>query len=82
MEICGALVLSSSFTLYMIGVHLAILLNVIFALVFGIQGYRSYTSDDLNKQERFPLFLAMALGTLLALICAQKFKPVSKKKAK
>ena len=78
--LCGSLSVSSSHRLYMIGVHVALLLDVILFGVFTFQAYKSYT--NIAKIERFPLFVAMSIGTLLSLVAMIAFKPPSKKKDK
>ena len=74
---CGLLSVSSSYRLYMIGVHIALLMQLVLFAVFAIQAYRSY--NDPGKHERFPLFIAMAVGTILALGAMVAFKPSKKK---
>eukprot|EP00547_Thalassionema_nitzschioides_P010844 CAMPEP_0194258884 /NCGR_PEP_ID=MMETSP0158-20130606/42306_1 /TAXON_ID=33649 /ORGANISM="Thalassionema nitzschioides, Strain L26-B" /LENGTH=116 /DNA_ID=CAMNT_0038998451 /DNA_START=24 /DNA_END=370 /DNA_ORIENTATION=- len=51
---CGAATISGSYKLYMIGVHLALMLQALFVFVFGMQTYK--TSIDPEKADRLPLF--------------------------
>ena len=51
--VCGLLSVSGSYKLYMIGVHVALLLQALFIIVFALQGYRSYGVPE--KADRFPL---------------------------
>ena len=70
---------SGKYKLYMIGTHLALLLQAVFVLVFAMQSYRSFGIPE--KSDRFPLFVAMLLGSILGLAAMVLFKP-SKKKEK
>eukprot|EP00411_Alexandrium_monilatum_P112212 CAMPEP_0175682604 /NCGR_PEP_ID=MMETSP0097-20121207/25900_1 /TAXON_ID=311494 /ORGANISM="Alexandrium monilatum, Strain CCMP3105" /LENGTH=171 /DNA_ID=CAMNT_0016989493 /DNA_START=51 /DNA_END=562 /DNA_ORIENTATION=+ len=62
---CAAMSVSGSRKLYMIGVHLALVLQAVFVFVFSLQCYKSYGVPA--KQDRFPLFVAMDLGSILGL---------------
>jgi hypothetical protein len=74
---CAALTAAPSYKMYMIGVHLALVLQVVFTGVFGIQAFRSFGVPA--KADRFPLFVAMGLGSLAALGAMYAFKPKKKK---
>ena len=47
--------------------------QVIFTGVFGMQAYRSYGVPE--KQDRFPLFVLMGTGSVLALGMMRLLKP-------
>merc|ERR1712083_204149 len=53
--ICAALTLSGSKMLYKIGVHVALLLQVVFCFVFTLQAKKAY--GDPNKSDRLVLFI-------------------------
>ena len=78
LAVCGLLAISGSYKLYMIGVHLALLLEALFLVVFGVQAFRSYGVPE--KQDRFPLFVAMGVGSVVALGLMVAFKPKKAKK--
>ena len=67
---CGILSLGSR-KMYMIGVHIGLLLQLLFAGVFSVQAYKSYGKAD----NRFPLFITMATGTVAALGLMRALKP-------
>eukprot|EP00320_Phaeocystis_rex_P021989 CAMPEP_0119058234 /NCGR_PEP_ID=MMETSP1178-20130426/2597_1 /TAXON_ID=33656 /ORGANISM="unid sp, Strain CCMP2000" /LENGTH=134 /DNA_ID=CAMNT_0007039143 /DNA_START=38 /DNA_END=442 /DNA_ORIENTATION=- len=75
--LCSLLSISGSYKLYMIGVHLALLLQLLFTFVFVLQAYKSYGVPE--KQDRFPLFVAMGLGSVVALGMMRIVKPKKKK---
>ena len=77
LAVCGLLAISGSYKLYMIGVHLALLLEALFLVVFGAQAFRSYGVPE--KEDRLPLFTAMFTGTFVAILALRILKP--KKKA-
>ncbi len=74
----GLLSVSGSRRMYMIGVHLALLLQVVFGGVFALQAYRSYGVPE--KADRFSLFMAMFGGTVCALGAMRALKPKKEKK--
>merc|ERR1711937_253363 len=59
--------------LYMIGVHVALLLQALFIIVFAVQAYKSHGVPE--KADRLPLFVAMGAGSALALFMMIKLKP-------
>ena len=100
--VCSLLSVSGSYRLYMIGVHVALLLQLLFIFVFALQvppadqqgtipstlacmslphvcaqAYKSYGVPE--KQDRFPLFVAMGVGSVVALGLMKVFKPKKKK---
>ena len=75
--LCAALAAAPSKKLYMIGVHVALLLQAIFVIVFSMQAYKSYGVPE--KADRFPLFVAMLAGTIVALGAMRALKPKKKK---
>mmetsp|Transcript_39040 Transcript_39040/g.44527 ORF Transcript_39040/g.44527 Transcript_39040/m.44527 type:complete len:148 (+) Transcript_39040:266-709(+) len=79
LSICATLMMSGSYILYMIGVHIALLLQGLFVLVFGIQSYKA--SQDPAKADRLPLFLTMLLGSIVSLGVMIQLKPKKKKEA-
>eukprot|EP00933_Yihiella_yeosuensis_P068994 TRINITY_DN7506_c8_g1_i1.p1 TRINITY_DN7506_c8_g1~~TRINITY_DN7506_c8_g1_i1.p1 ORF type:complete len:125 (-),score=42.07 TRINITY_DN7506_c8_g1_i1:56-430(-) len=60
-----------------IGVHVALILILVFVAVFGIQAYRSFGDD--SKFDRLVLFIIMGAGSVVALAKAISMKPKSKK---
>ena len=64
--------------LYMIGVHVGLLLQLAFSAVFGLQAWRSYGVPA--KADRFPLFVVMCGGSVLALGLMRACKPKAKEK--
>ena len=62
----------------MIGVHLGLMLQLIFGGVFGLQAFRSYGVPE--KADRFPLFVAMFTGSVVALGLMRVLKPKPKPK--
>ena len=77
MGVCAAMTAMPSYKMHMIGVHVALLLQVVFTGIFGIQAARSFGVPE--KADRFPLFVAMGLGSLTALGMMCMFKPKKKK---
>ena len=61
----------------MIGVHAGLLLQVVFTGVFAMQTYKSYGVPE--KQDRFPLFVVMSVGSVVALGLMRALKPKKKK---
>ena len=76
--VCGLMSVSGSRKMYMIGVHLALLLQLAFTCVFTLQGYKSYGVPE--KADRFQLFCLMGLGSVAALVAMRAFKPKKAKK--
>ena len=64
--------------LYMIGVHVGLLFQLLFTGVFALQTYKSYGVPA--KADRFPLFVAMTAGSVIALGLMRALKPKPKKK--
>ena len=77
--LCAALVASGLYTPYMIGVHVALLLQALFVAVFGRQTFRA--GRDPAKAERLPLFVTMWLGSVLALAGMVLLKPKKEKES-
>eukprot|EP00326_Haptolina_ericina_P015573 CAMPEP_0181195378 /NCGR_PEP_ID=MMETSP1096-20121128/14853_1 /TAXON_ID=156174 ORGANISM="Chrysochromulina ericina, Strain CCMP281" /NCGR_SAMPLE_ID=MMETSP1096 /ASSEMBLY_ACC=CAM_ASM_000453 /LENGTH=130 /DNA_ID=CAMNT_0023284973 /DNA_START=14 /DNA_END=406 /DNA_ORIENTATION=- len=81
---CAILLLSAGMSvggtrkLYMIGVHVGLLFQLMFTGVFGLQAFRSYGVAE--KADRFPLFCVMGIGSLVALGAMRYFKPKTKEK--
>ena len=76
---CALLAVSGSRKLYMLGVHLGLLLQLIFAAVFAMQSVRSYGVPA--QADRFPLFVLMCAGSVGALVAMRLFKPKKAEKA-
>ena len=77
LAVMGLLAISGKRMLYMIGVHLGLLLQLLFTGVFALQSYRSYGVPA--KADRFPLFVVMGGGSALALGLMRVFKPKKNK---
>ena len=75
---CALLSVSGSRPLYMVGVHVALLLQAALTGVFGWQAWKSYGIPE--KADRFPLFVVMCAGSILALGAMRAFKPKKNKK--
>ena len=75
----AALSMLPSRKMYMIGVHLGLLLQLLFAIVFSVQIFKSY--GDPEKADRLLLFCVMLGGTLLALGAMKALKPKKPKGA-
>ena len=75
---CAGLTVGGTKKLYMIGVHLGLMLQLIFGGVFGLQAFRSYGVPE--KADRFPLFVAMFTGSVVALGLMRVLKPKPKPK--
>eukprot|EP00435_Cladocopium_sp_Y103_P063249 s321_g24.t2 len=69
---------SCSHVLVAIGVHLALVLMLIFIAVFSIQAFKSYGNPE--KFDRLVLFVVMGLGSGIALAKAISMKPKKEKK--
>lgn len=78
LALCGLMSMSGSYKLYMIGVHIALLLQLLFIIVFAVQAFRSYGVPE--KEDRFMLFVEMGLGSVAALGLMVFFKPKKAKK--
>lgn len=77
--VCAIMAVSPSHKLYMIGVHFALLLQLLLIGVFAWQAYRSYGVPA--KADRFPLFVVMGTGSVVALGAMRVFKPNKSKRA-
>jgi len=75
---CSGLSLAGTKKLYMIGVHIGLLLQLLFTGVFAVQAVRSYGVPE--KADRFPLFVLMGGGSVAALVAMRFFKPQKEKK--
>ena len=53
LAVSGFISIGGTRKLYMIGVHIGLLLQLLFTGVFALQSYRSYGVPE--KQDRFPL---------------------------
>ena len=78
LAVSGLMSVGGTRKLYMIGVHVGLLLQVIFTGVFGLQAYRSFGVPA--KADRFPLFVVMGVGSAVALGLMRALKPKAKKK--
>ena len=80
---CAALCISSALSisgtkrLYMIGVHIGLLLQMVFTGVFALQSYKAY--GDPAKADRLPLFMLMTAGSAASLGLMFLLKPKKKK---
>mmetsp|Transcript_55107 Transcript_55107/g.118259 ORF Transcript_55107/g.118259 Transcript_55107/m.118259 type:complete len:135 (-) Transcript_55107:43-447(-) len=77
LSICAAMSVSGSRKLYMIGVHVALMLQALFVGVFSLQSYKSYGVPE--KADRLPLFVVMGLGSMAGLGGMILLKPKKKK---
>ena len=77
MFLCGLFAASNVKVLVAIGVHLALVLMLVFIIVFGVQAFKS--SKDPDKLDRLVLFVVMGLGSVLALAKAISMKPKKEK---
>ena len=77
LALCALMSVSGSYKLYMIGVHIALLLQLLFIIVFAVQAFRSFGVPE--KADRFPLFVAMGAGSVVALGLMVALKPKKKK---
>ena len=78
MVICGILAASNIKILVAVGVHLALVLMLVFIVVFGVQAFKS--TGDPDKFDRLVLFLVMGIGSAMALGKAISMKPKKEKK--
>jgi hypothetical protein len=72
----GLLAVTGSRRLYMIGVHVALLLELIYISMFSFRAYKSYGVPE--KADRFNLFILMGTGCILSLGAMRYFKPKPK----
>jgi hypothetical protein len=77
LALCGLLSVGGTKKKYMIGVHIGLLLQLLFTGVFALQSYRSYGVPA--KADRFPLFVTMAGGSVIALGLMRALKPKKNK---
>ena len=77
--LCAAMSVSGSRKAYMIGVHVALPLQVLFAAVFAMQAKKAYKVP--GKEDRFPLFVTMFVGSIVALGLMRALKPKKAKKS-
>jgi hypothetical protein len=75
----AAISMMPSRKMYMIGVHLGLLLQALFAIVFAVQIVKSYGHPE--KADRVVLFSVMLGGTVLALFAMKALKPKKPKGA-
>merc|ERR1712100_61914 len=73
MLICGVLAATEKKVPVAIGVHIALILMVLFLAVFGIQAYKSFGHKE--KFDRMVLFIIMGIGSAIALARAIGMKP-------
>ena len=78
LALMGLLSMSGSRKAYMIGVHLALLLQLVFTAVFTWQAVKNYGVSE--KADRFQLFVLMAVGSIAALGAMRALKPKPKEK--
>ena len=76
--VSGLLSIGGTKKLYMIGVHVGLLLQLLFTGVFALQAYKSYGVPE--KADRFLLFVVMGTGSAVALVMMRLLKPKPKKK--
>lgn len=79
LHVSAALTVSGSRTMYMIGVHVALLLQVLFVGVFSMQTYKSFGVPE--KADRLPLFIVMGVGSAFFFGLMLALKPKKKKTA-
>ena len=75
---CAAATVTGHKILQAIGVHLGLLLQLLFTSVFARQAFKSFGVPE--KRDRFPLFVVMAVGSALALALMRLLKPKDKKR--
>ena len=78
LAIFGGMSVSGTKKMYMIGVHMGLLFQLLFTGVFTLQAYKSYGVP--GKESRFPLFVIMGAGSGLALVMMRLLKPAKKTK--
>jgi len=74
---CGLFAASNVKVLVAIGVHLALVLMLVFIAVFGVQAFKSFGNPE--KFDRLVLFVVMGLGSVVALAKAISMKPKKEK---
>lgn len=79
LALCGLLSVGGTKKKYMIGVHVGLLLQLVFTGVFTLQSFRSFGVPE--KADRFPLFVVMGAGSAAALVLMRVLKPEKKKAA-
>lgn len=77
MLLCGGFSASGLKVLVTIGVHLALVLVLVFNIVFYLQAYKQIGKED--KFDRLVLFSVMAIGSTIMLFVAVKMKPKKQK---
>ena len=77
LSVSAALSVGGTKKLYMIGVHIGLLLQVVFTGVFAMQTYKSWGVEE--KADRLPLFIVMTAGSIAALGLMKALKPKKKK---
>ena len=78
LAVSSGLCVAGTKKLYMIGVHVGLLLQLVFTGVFAMQTYKSYGVPE--KADRFPLFVVMFSGSIAALGLNVMLKPKKDKK--
>ncbi|CAE7720845.1 unnamed protein product [Symbiodinium sp. CCMP2592] len=78
MAVCGVLAATEAKVPVAIGVHLALVLMLVFIAVFTIQAVKS--SREPEKFDRLVLFMVMGVGSAVALAKAISMKPKKEKK--
>ena len=76
---CAAMSVAGTKKLYMIGVHIGLLVQLVLIGVFSVQAFRSYGVPEKVADGRFALFCAMAAGSIGALGLMYVLKPKKKK---
>nr|ABI14335.1 unknown [Pfiesteria piscicida] len=71
--LCAGMTVSGAHLVYKIGVHLALVFQAVFVLVFTIQSYRSYNVPE--KADRHTLFIVMDIGSVVGLALMIALKP-------
>ncbi|KAL1523104.1 hypothetical protein AB1Y20_018061 [Prymnesium parvum] len=79
LSLCALLSAGGTRWRYMVGVHVGLLLQTLLTGVFAVQSFRSFGVPE--KQDRFPLFVVMTLGSAGALAAMFLLKPKKKKAA-
>eukprot|EP00931_Biecheleriopsis_adriatica_P109416 TRINITY_DN8367_c0_g1_i1.p2 TRINITY_DN8367_c0_g1~~TRINITY_DN8367_c0_g1_i1.p2 ORF type:complete len:127 (+),score=27.80 TRINITY_DN8367_c0_g1_i1:65-445(+) len=80
MFVCGLLASSGAKVPVAIGVHLALVLILLFIIVFSVQTFKS--AGDPAKFDRMILFIVMGVGSATALAKAISMKPKKVKDGK
>ena len=76
---CAAMSVIGNRKLYMIGVHVGLLLQLLFTRVISVQAYKAYAVLEKVADGRFALFCVMGVGSMSALVLMRVFKPKKKK---